>query len=60
MKIYEILLQRSDGEIKYGYVRFRCTGKNFYDALTMAETKIITLRAEREIKYEIVKIEMLG
>lgn len=59
MKIYEILLQRSDGELMYKYIRFRCTTKNFYDALTMAEKKIIMLRVEKEIKYEIIKIEKL-
>lgn len=57
MEIYEILLERSDGETMHGYVRYRCKAKNFYDALTAAEAKIITLRAEREIKYEIIKIE---
>lgn len=59
MKIYEILLQRNDGETMYGYIRFRCTTKNFYDALTIAEKKIIILRAEKEIKYKIIKIEEL-
>ena len=59
MKTYEILLQRIDGEIMYRYIRSRCTAKNFYDALTMAEKKIIILRAEREIKYKIIKIEEL-
>lgn len=59
MKIYEIILQRSDSETMYGYIRFRCTVKNFYDALTAAEKKIIILRAEKEIKYEIIRIEKL-
>lgn len=59
MEVYEILLQRIDEEIEYGYVRFRCTGKNIYDALTKAETKIIALRLERELKYKIIKIETL-
>lgn len=59
MEIYEILLERCDNEIKYGYIRFRSTGKNFYDALIAAEKKIIILRTEKDIKYKIVKIEML-
>lgn len=59
MKIYDILLQRSDEEIKYGYVRLRCKGKTFNDALRLAEKKIITLRAEKDIDYKIIKIEML-
>jgi hypothetical protein len=59
MEVYEILLQGGDSETMYGYVKFRSPAKNFYDALAIAERKIIVLRMKRDIKYEIVKIEML-
>ena len=57
MKSYMIHLERKDRCKKYKYFRFECLANDFYKALEIAEVKIINLKSQIDIIYEIIKIE---
>lgn len=57
MRNYMITLERRDKQKKYRYFRFECQADNFYRALEIAVLKIEKLKAQKDINYEIIKIE---